>query len=311
MAITLILLILSVWLFENKSKKYWSMIAILVICLIGLNFLGKKIFEINNPDIIEDVDSQYSRIWVKKIAGNNLSYKTLQVDTGLESYIDEKTGEMGAKYLYYYDLAEYFQKNAEKTLLIGGAAYTYPTHYLNKFKNKKIDVVEIDEKMTQIAEKQFNLDIDNPNLGIYHQDGRTFLNYTNNKYDCILIDAFKGVNAPFELTTYEAMQNAKKILNDDGIVITNILSSIKGEKSEFIKYEYATYKKVFDDVIIFRVPSGHSEEERQNLILVGIKGNMNKDEEKYAEYEELLNTELKEFSTDKPVVTDNYAPIGN
>ena len=40
------------------------------------------------------------------------------------------------------------------------------------------------------------------------------------KYDVILIDAFKGENAPFELTTYEAMKNARNILNDNGMVIT-------------------------------------------------------------------------------------------
>ena len=287
------------------------MILILLICLIGFNFLGKLVFEINNPDIVEDVDSEYSRIWVKNIRSADVSYKTLQVDTGLESYIDEQTGEMGSKYLYYYDLVDYFQKDAKSALLIGGAAYTYPTHYLDKYEDKKIDVVEIDKKMTEIATKQFNLNIDNPNLKIYHQDGRSFLNYTQNKYDCVLIDAFKGVNAPFELTTYEAMKNVYRILNNNGMVITNILSALNGAESDFIKYEYSTYKEVFDDVKLYRVPSTHTEEERQNLVLVGIKGNLNINEKKYSEYEELLNTEIKDFSSDKIVVTDNYAPIGN
>ena len=64
---------------------------------------------------------------------------------------------------------------------------------------------------------------------------RYIFNYSKNKYDAILIDAFKGLNVPFELTTYEALSNAKALLNDDGIVITNIISAIDGNESDFIK----------------------------------------------------------------------------
>ncbi len=287
------------------------MMIIIGISLVAINYLGKIIFMKNNKDIIEDVDSEYSRIWVKKVENKDVTYKTLQVDTGLESYINEETLEMGSKYLYYYDLFDYFQKDADNVLLIGGAAYTYPTHYLNKYKNKKIDVAEIDPKMTKLAVENFNLDINNSKLKIYHQDGRSFLNYTKNKYDCILIDAFKGLNAPFELTTYEAMKNAKNILNDNGIIITNIISSIDGNDSDFIKYEYATYKAIFDEVKVYKVNSKNSDEIKQNLILVGIKGTSNIDETKYSEYEKLLKNEIQNFSSDKQIVTDNYAPIGN
>ena len=164
--------------------------------------------------------------------------------------------------------------------------------------------------MTELAVKDFGLDINNPRLTIYHQDGRSFLNYTKNKYDTILIDAFKGLNAPFELTTYEALTNAKNALNDNGMVITNILSSLEGEEEDFIKYEYATYKAVFDDVKLFKVTDAKANE-RQNLILVGFKGDKNINKEKYDEYEDLLAREVTNFSSDREIVTDNYAPIGN
>lgn len=306
----IVLVLLSVILYENKTKKYYAMLVVVIISLILLNLLGRYLFVLNNRDIIEEVDSQYSRIWVKKIEGEDISYKTLQVDTGLESYINEKTGEMGSKYLSYYDLFEYFLKDANHTLLIGGAAYTYPNHYLNKYLDKTMDVSEIDSKMTELASKHFNLDVNHPRLNIYHQDGRSFLNYTNNKYDCIFIDAFKGVSVPFELTTYEAIQKAKNRLNDNGIVITNIISALEGKEADFIKYEYATYEAVFDEVKIYKVSPNRENTQRQNLILIGIKGKMNSNEEKEETYQELLQTELTNFSSDKEVVTDNYAPIG-
>ncbi len=308
--VTLTLVIMSIIAREKKDKKYICSTIILVCIMIVLMLLGKWIFKLSNPNILLDTDSQYSRIWVKEIQTEQGTYKTLQVDTGLESYINTETGEMGAKYLRFYDLFEYFNKDAKSTLLIGGAAYTYPIHYLQKYTDKTIDVIEIDDKMTQIAVEQFGLNINDKRLKVYNQDGRSYLNYSQNKYDTILIDAFKGLNAPFELTTYEALTNAKNMLNENGIVLTNIIASIEGEDSDFIEYEYATYKAVFDDVKIFFV-SNKDRTDKQNLILVGIKGNPEIDETKASEYWQYLDMEVTDFKTDKPIVTDDFAPIGD
>ena len=308
---SILLWLISVYLFSKKDKKYYMLMVLELIVIVELNILGGILFNKEHPEIIKDVDSEYSRIWVRKVQAGKTEYKTLQVDTGLESYINQETGEMGARYLAYYDLFEYYDKEAEDALMIGGAAYTYPMHYLRKYENKKIDVVEIDEKMTKIAEDEFGLDKDNPNLGLITQDGRSYLNYNEKKYDAIFIDAFKGLNAPFELTTYEAMQKAYNSLEENGTVITNIISSIEGEESDFIKYEYSTYKAIFDDVKVFKVNPDDSNTERQNLILVGIKGEYSINNDKEEEYKDLLNNEIKDFSSDKSIVTDNYAPIGN
>lgn len=308
--VTILLALMSILAREKIDKKYLIKTTLLVIVMLGLIVSGKIVFKYDNPDILLDTDSQYSRIWVKQIRAENTNYKTLQVDRGLESYINIETGEMGAKYLGYYDLFEYFNKDAKSTLLIGGAAYTYPIHYLQRYDDKTIDVVEIDEKMTQIASEQFGLNINEPRLNIYTQDGRSYLNYSTQKYDTILIDAFKGTNAPFELTTYEALTNAKNLLNEDGVVLTNVISALSGSDSKFIEYEYATYKAVFDDVKIFKV-SDIEENTKQNLILVGIKGNPTEDKAKFSKYQKYLETEVLGFETNKSVVTDDFAPIGN
>ena len=308
---SILLWILSVYLFHKKDKKYIVFVIIELIAIVGLNLLGGYLFKIENPEITRDVDSEYSRIWVTNLNVGENTYKTLQVDTGLESYMNQETGEMGARYLYYYDLFEYYNKEAKDALMIGGAAYTYPMHYLKKYADKTIDVVEIDETMTQIAQEEFGLDKNNPNLGLITQDGRSYLNYNQKKYDTIFIDAFKGLNAPFELTTYEAMQKAYNSLNNNGIVITNIISSLEGDKTDFIEYEYSTYKAVFDDVKVFKVNPDRPNDEEQNLILVGIKGNQNINTEKEEEYSGRLHNEIKDFSSDKPIVTDDYAPIGD
>ena len=180
---TIVLLLLSVWLFEEKNKIYLLIIAIITVCVFGNYILGKTLYEANNPEVIADVDSEYSRIIIKKMNRNNQTYTAMEVEKGLESYVDDETGEMGAKYLSYYDLFDYYNKDAKNTLLIGGAAYTYPTHFLDNFYEKTIDVVEIDEKMTALAKEHFDLKEDE-RLGIIHQDGRSYLNNTRGKIWC-------------------------------------------------------------------------------------------------------------------------------
>ena len=308
--IIVLLILMSIIIRETKDKKYMYLCVFSISISIITVVAGKIVFTKIHPDLILDTDSEYSRIWVTNLKSGDQNYKVMQVDTGIESWTDVTKNELSAEYLKFYDLFEYYNKSTQNTLMIGGAAYTYPMYYLNKYKNKKIDVVEIDEKMTQIAEKEFGLNLNEPRIKVYTQDGRSFLNQSNNKYDTILIDAFKGLNAPFELTTYEALQNAKNLLNDNGIVLTNIISGITGKNAKFLEHEYATYKKVFDDVKVFKVKSKKTPEEKQNLILLGIKGRPDIDESKYQEYSKRITSEIINYNSNSRIATDDFAPIG-
>ena len=309
--VVIVLVILSYLIYEDKDIKYTIKIIATLVILVSLVLVGKKMFLQKHEDMILDTDSEYSRIWIKKFTNNSgKEYNTLEVDKGYES-IASGEKNLTADYLKYYDLFNYYQENTENVLMIGGAAYTYPSYFLEQYKDKKIDVVEIDSKMTELAEKYFDLNTQNENLNIYHEDGRRYINTTQNKYDCILIDAFKGLNVPFQLTTEEALIQAKRNLNENGIVITNIISALDGKNANFIKYEYATYKKVFKDVKIFKVQNGmFNDDELQNLILVGFKGNVIEKNDEYNKYKNLLKNEVLDFSSDKNVATDELCPVG-
>ena len=309
--VVIVLVILSYLIYEDKDIKYTIKIIATLVILVSLVLVGKKMFLQKHEDMILDTDSEYSRIWIKKFTNNSgKEYNTLEVDKGYES-IASGEKNLTADYLKYYDLFNYYQENTENVLMIGGAAYTYPSYFLEQYKDKKIDVVEIDSKMTELAEKYFDLNTQNENLNIYHEDGRRYINTTQNKYDCILIEAFKGLNVPFQLTTEEALIQAKRNLNENGIVITNIISALDGKNANFIKYEYATYKKVFKDVKIFKVQNGmFNDDELQNLILVGFKGNVIEKNDEYNKYKNLLKNEVPDFSSDKNIVTDELCPVG-
>ena len=315
--ILLITILLEILLFTLEDKINLKVIIkhILFICLfVALFFLGMFYYKVDNPDVVKDVDSEYSRIQVKEfenIYGDTVKYMAVG-NQGAQSIQTEKSGEIG-QYLYYYDLSEYFIKDSDSILMIGGAAYTYPTYFYKSEGNKerKIDVVEIDETMTKLAVSDFGLDLNNPSLGVIHQDGRSYINYTDKKYDTILVDAFKGESVPFELTTYEAAKNMYNILEENGLVITNVISSLEGKDAKFLEYEYSTYKAVFDDVKVYKVIDELEKNKEQNIILVGFKGKVNINESKYDTYKDLLDSEVIGYTSNRNIVTDNLAQIGD
>ena len=61
-----------------------------------------------------------------------------------------ESDELVSEYSKYYNLAEYFNPDFKKTLLFGGAGYSYPKYFLETYANATIDVVEID--VTKSAE---------------------------------------------------------------------------------------------------------------------------------------------------------------
>ncbi|PIR93199.1 spermidine synthase [Candidatus Falkowbacteria bacterium CG10_big_fil_rev_8_21_14_0_10_43_10] len=261
-----------------------------------------------------DIDTQYSRVLIF----NGSDYKTnrpvkyMQCDTNSNSAMFLDSGELVFEYTKYYDLAAHFKPDFKKSLMIGGAAYSYPKYYLKKYPNAEIDVVEIDPKLTELAKQYFDLR-DNPRLRVYHQDGRIFLNKTENKYDIIFGDAFRSSHSiPYQLTTKESAQAMYGILNDGGAVLINIISAIEGDKGKFLRAEYKTFKSVFPQVYLFYVQTGEALKS-QNLMLAALKS---EEKPQFANDDKQLNLFLHnlwtaEITDDLPILTDEYAPVDN
>lgn len=218
--------------------------------------------------------------------------------------------ELVNDYTKYYRLAEHFNPGFKKTLMIGGAGYSFPKYFLNEYPEALIDVVEIDPKITELAKKYFNLK-DNPRLSVFHQDARVYLNNTEQKYDIIYGDAFSSrYSLPYQLTTVEAVKKQYDALNEGGVIILNIISAIDGGQGQFLRAEYAAFKSVFPQVYLFPVRSRNGSEV-QNIILTALK------KETVPEFTS-DNPELdgylnrlwqKQIGNDLPILTDDYAPV--
>ncbi len=215
------------------------------------------------------------------------------------------------EYTRYYHLVRHFVPGFASGLMIGGAGYSFPKDYLAKYPNVALDVVEIDPGVTKLAKKYFSLE-DHPNLTIYHEDGRVFLNQNKKQYDAIFGDAFSSwYTVPYQLTTQEAVQKKYDSLSESGVVILNIISSIEGEMSDFLRAEYRTYTSVFPQVYILPVGHPHDATRIQNITLIALK---NKSLPLWVSDDPEINEFLshrwtKPIREDLPILTDDYAPV--
>ncbi len=262
---------------------------------------------------MRDFDTQYNRLRVFKTTEKDTErpMRVLLSDPdSTQSAMYLESDELALNYTKYYHLLRHFKPDFQTTLMIGGAAYSFPKDYLRLYPDKKIDVVEIDPQMTETARKYFKL-TDHPNLQIFHADGRVFLNHNQQRYDVILIDAFTSVySVPFQLTTIEAVRLIESNLADDGVVIVNLISAFEGEGAKFLQAELRTYKEIFPNVYLFKAKTEKAENLAQNAIIVATKSNkieFDSTDETIANL--LKNRYEKPIELTLPILTDELAPV--
>ena len=305
----LFLLSLTVAPFTLTQKKLSAVV--LFVFAVGLNEFVR--YSLEKDFGLHDFDTEYSRVRVFRTTDDetNKPIEVLTLDPfSTQSAIFLDDDEMVLKYAEFYHLLRHFKPDFQKTLIIGGAGYSFPKEYLRKYPSKQIDVVEIDPQMTQIARDYFRL-TDNPNLQIIHQDGRVFLNQNREKYDVVLVDAFGSVySVPFQLTTREAVRKIIDSLTDNGVVILNMISAVEGDGSRFLHAEYNTYSEIFPHVLLFKVRNEKADSATQNLILVASKSKNISLESNDPEISKLLqNLYIKPLHSTIPVLTDDLAPV--
>ena len=290
-------------------------IAVLILFVLGIGVSEAKVYFLRQTNDLHDIDTEYSRIQVFQTVEPKTKkpVRALAIDpffTQSAMFLD--SDELVLDYARYYHLLRHFKPDFQNTLLIGGAGYTFPRDYLAKYPNAKIEVVEIDPQMTEIARRFFRLQ-DDPRLKITHQDGRIFLNQAaENRFDVVLMDAFGSLfSVPFQLTTVEAVANISRALKDDGVVIFNVGGAIKGDASRFLRAELKTYRQIFPKVYLLKINSELSDEDLQNFIIVACKTEnaaaLTSDDAEISDLLDHLYTE--NISTDLEILTDDLAPV--
>lgn len=297
-------------------------IVIMILALNGVLYLTKtnnsmeqRLLD-NELNIEMSFDTQYGRAIVKNSDSYYGPIRMMNIDSGYESaaFLDEtKKHTPVYEYIKKYDIMFEIDPNIKNTMMIGGAGYSYPRHYISKYLDKNMDVVEIDGKITEIAKKYFYLndlieDYDlekNKRLNLINEDGRTYVNRNIKKYDAILNDAFSGNTPAKVLTTLEAVQNIKNSLVDGGLYLTNIIGSQEGQRSRFLKAEVNTLKQVFDNVYVCPV---YDELETDVIVLSPLqaRNNIVIATDRKLDLKDVVTLDIAE---DEIVLTDDYCPV--
>jgi len=114
--------------------------------------------------------------------------------------------------------------------ILGNAAGTTARAYGHYFPATLIDAVEIDGALTAIGRRYFDLHA--PRLRTYTADARPFLRRTTERYDAIVVDAYRQPYIPFYLTTKEFFALARDRLRPGGVVIVNVGHPERSSKLE-------------------------------------------------------------------------------
>lgn len=253
------------------------------------------------------IDTEYGRIIIEEgiVAGEPVRYYKQSGAYASATFLnDYKKYDLVQTYLSKYDLMFNFL-DVKNTAMIGGAAYQYPKFFISHYKDRTMDVIEIDPKSTEIAKQYFFLDdlirdYGNERLGLYNEDGRIFLSNTTKKYDAILNDAFSGEVPVGTLATVEAAKIIKSHLNENGVYMSNVLGSDNHEKGKFLHAEIKTLKTVFNHV--YTIPlyrNNYSSDKYLNWMVIATDNNS---------YKPNQAVELSLEDNDI-VLTDDYNPV--
>ena len=315
LSIVTILLMLFI---DYKKIQIWAVV-IIVVCINTISFItynktneeNLKKVEKGELNVSADIDTEYTRLSlanVKDIDGNIIRpIFTGKVTQSVEYIEDSKKYELYLPYTIKYNEMFNINPNIKDTLIIGGAAYSYPKYYISHYLDKNIDVVEIDEKMTEIAKTYFNLqncinefDKNEERLKIYHKDGRIFLNENTKKYDAILNDAFTAETPAGGMATIEACRKIHDSLKEDGLYLNNIIGSEDGKNSRFLKAEVQTLSQVFNNVYVIPCRKVEDSYSVNNNMVIATDIKL----EEYEQYRGKIDEE-------SIILTDNYCPIEN
>ena len=310
-SISVILIISSLIGISNQIK----VIAIILICI---SMYSAIFVQAPLAGVVFEKDTQYHKLLVHDDSVTNI--RTLILDNNFHSAMDlENKDRIVYEYTKYFHLGLLFTDNTQDVLFIGGGGFSAPKRFLVDYPEINIDVVEIDKDVVSAGKEYFFLPQDE-RLEITTDDGRIFLRKTDKKYDIIVLDAYDKTYVPFHLMTKEFHQLIADHLTDDGVLISNIITSIDGDSATLFLAELKTMDSVYHNIHIYPVVS---EQDRviQNIIVVAQNKEdritklelMSRHENINIDLSEEIEKEFKgtlEFNSYK-ILEDNFAPVEN
>jgi spermidine synthase len=272
----------------------------------GLRVLYRKESAYHAIAVVQDSDSRY-----------------LRFDNSFQSAMNLKAPfTTPFEYPDYFSLALTYRPDARRALFVGLGGGSGPKRFWRDFPQLEVAAVELDEDVVDVAYRFFALPR-HPRLEVEVEDGRRYLQTTDEKWDVILLDAYYSDSVPFHLTTREFLDLARSRLNPGGIVVANVIGSVEGSGSKLFRSFYRTYRSVFPSVAVHPVGLRNDIDALRNVIVIAgntafpsrsvLLDRWRKLRDRYPRVPDLrepIRTRYEKLvpTRDVPVLTDDYAP---
>ncbi len=248
---------------SGPGKKVIAGILIFILCVI---FGHSTSFAFWENDLTYEGESVYNYLQVREdpksvILSTNVLFGVQSV------YMKEDT--LTGMY-YDYALAAPFMSGIKekelkgektKVLILGMGSGTYATQLQRYFDNLEIKGVEIDDRITDLAHKYFELP---ETTEVVTYDGRAYLAAVHDKYDVIMVDAYQDITIPFQMSSTEFFTMVKEHLTPHGVMVVNMNMYSNDpddmEEGSINTYLADTISSVFENVVTVDVPNATNKE---------------------------------------------------
>lgn len=276
-----------------------------IVCCFASPSMGFAFWE---KGLTYEGESVYNYLQVKDDDEN--TYLSTNVLFGVQS-VYVKSGELSDMY-YDYAMAAPLMTESPDTadiLVLGMGTGTYAKQCLRYFSGAKAEGVEIDEKITDLAHKYFELPED---IKVTTYDGRAFLAACDKKYDVIMVDAYQDITIPFQMSSVEFFTLVKEHLNEGGVMVVNM--NMRSESADGINGCLAdTISSVFDNVVTVDVEYSTNRElfatnsdefmDRFEANTAALK------QEDLRRMMQIVRPELEPYTAGDHILTDDKAPV--
>lgn len=305
---------------NGRTSRHRRTAALLVSLFVGSALLATgEPATADNPSLLmrkdgllEKVESEYNTIFVEKRGSLVFMAFGYRANRYTESVIDLlRPAELPVIYTRYMSTAVLYHTGPIKRIALVGLGGGRTISYLiDHLADAQADVAELDPAVIKLAKEYFGVD-STDRLHIHARDGRVFLMRSKERYDLVLLDAYRGPFVPFHLTTQEFYQLVKARLAPGGVVAQNVEPT-----TMFFDSAYKTMQSVFDNIDAYR--GGN------NIVLIGYSGPKLTTEElqrratladdklrlRYP-MSELIKARQDELpiASDAKLLTDDFAPV--
>jgi len=209
-----------------------------------------------DASVVAERITPYQTLVVRESGGE----RTLESDGTRHGAIRLDSGAPSLSYLSGSLAAWLFDPQIDRVLVLGLGSGGLGEYLVRRFPEIDVTYVEIDPAVPELAERWFGYRT-GPRRRLAIDDGRRFVEATDERFDLIYCDTYVGQSVPFHLATREFFRSAERRLAPGGVVAVNLAGSLE---HPFARAILRTMRQVFRQVLIFRIGGS------ANLLFLGV-----------------------------------------